>query len=255
MAEIYSFKETMDKKQKEVYEKACTNGFVGSNEEWLKFQLKEEKESEESVDSKLFRIQSYENPLLPLNWQLKTFDKMETKQDSRLEMVVSILKRQTLTDSGVWLSGGVGCGKTHILLSIFNDLSHQYLTKYGKIDRQVKYFNYSDLCSILRQDPNNFERFHMIRSPKILFIDDIGVSKSTDFIQEKIYSLVNYRVEQSLPTFVSTNLKLAEIQAEFNDRMVSRIKESSAWVDLSGVKDYRTNFISDNMKRFKEIIK
>ena len=140
-------------------------------------------------------------------------------------------------------------------MSVFNLISFQCLESYGEYSlKQIKYYNYSDLCSLLRDDPNDFEKFQKLRSPHYLFIDDLGASKTSDFIQEKIYSLFNYRVEQNLVTFVTTNLSLKEVQLEFNDRMVSRIKESSAWIDMSGIKDYRSNFIKDNMKKFKGLV-
>lgn len=270
MGTTFDLAKVFEKKFKESYQKQVENGYKGTYQEWLDLRRKEsereaveEKNKEEErkrieslPENIIFKSHDHHNSLLPINWNSKTFENMKVEKNSRLEKIVNILKEQTLDDCGFWLSGGVGCGKSHILLATFNLLSFKFLKDYGnEVGLNIKYYNYSDLCSILREDPNDFEKFQKIRSPYFLFIDDIGVSKNTDFIQEKIYSLFNYRVEQGLQTFVSTNLNLSEIQAEFNDRMVSRIKESSAWIDMSDIKDYRSNFIGENMKRFKEIIK
>lgn len=240
------------------YEEAVGQGFKGTIEEWNKRseESKIEDEKEKNSDqNKVYTYHAYHNKFLPAQWTIKTFENFKYAADSKLQKIVNVLSKQDLHDSGFWLSGGVGCGKTHLLLSVFNMLSLKLLSSQGTINGMIKYYNYSDLCGLLREDPNNFEKFCKIRSPAYLFIDDIGVSKSSDFIQEKIYSLFNYRVEHNLTTFVTTNLNLSELQHEFNDRLVSRIKESAAWLEMKDVADYRSSFISENMKRFKDVLK
>ena len=191
---------------------------------------------------------------MPKNWKTKHFDSLVFEQGSYLEKLVSILKQREITDiDGIWLSGSAGHGKTHLLLSLFNWLSWKYYYAYKGLYAQIKFYNYSDLCGILRQDPNNFELLHKIRSVHYLFIDDIGVSRSTDFIQEKIYSIFNYRCENELPTFVTTNLSIDDIKKEFSDRMSSRIKESAAWIELKNTKDYRSNKFIKTMEKYKEL--
>lgn len=263
-----SLNEIYQRRLNEEYQTDLQNGFNGSFDDWNHLRnekyIKQENEKKQKQQeeqriynlpkNKILRSHQVYNKLLPINWDSKTFENMTIETGSKLEKIVKVLKTQTLEDCGIWLSGGVGCGKTHLMLSLFNHISELFINEYDAIGEYVKYYNYSDLCSILRDDPNNFEKFQKIRSPYFLFIDDLGVSKSSDFIQEKIYSLFNYRVEQNLITFVTTNLSLKEVQEEFNDRMVSRIKESSAWIDMTGVKDYRSSFIKNNMKRFKEVI-
>ncbi len=248
--------EFTEKLMKTRYNAEVQQGYPLSFETWkVELQLRPKQEiieHEESLENKIYKAHSVYNIYLPINWNNKTFSTFETK-DQKLQKLYNILIKQELNDNGFWLSGSVGCGKTHLLLALFNLISEKFYEKTNGINDEIKYYNYSDLCGLLRQDPLNFERFHKIRSPKYLFIDDVGVSKSSDFIQEKIYSLFNYRIEQNLPTFVTTNLGLAEVQKEFNDRIVSRIKESSAWIELTGVKDYRSNFIQNNMARFKDL--
>ena len=195
------------------------------------------------------------NKDLPKNWTSKNFDNFERESGSQLDMVVKVLSKRDLNDPvGVFLSGGAGCGKTHLLLSLMSRLAWFYYYAQNGINDQIKFYNYSDLCGILRQDPNNFELFCKIRKPAYLFIDDLGVSKTSDFVQEKIYSIFNYRVENELPTFVSTNLTIQEIANEFTERMTSRIKQSSVWVELKNQKDYRSKHFIENMNKYKKIM-
>lgn len=204
----------------------------------------------------IFQSQYDQNKFLPTNWHQKHFSTLELEPNSQLEKIVSVLKTRTLDDNvGIWLSGKTGHGKTHLLLSLFNNLSWYYYHQNKALYGQVKFYNYTDLCGVIRQDPNNYDFFCKIRSPRFLFIDDIGTSKTTDFMQEKIYSIFNYRCENELPTFVSTNLSIKEINQEFSERMGSRIQESAVWIELKDAKDYRSKKFKQNMAKYKEILK
>jgi DNA replication protein DnaC len=206
----------------------------------------------QEVAEKYIKHMEHQNQL-PLNWYDKNFSLFEP-QDEAMKKLVKHLESRPLEDNvGLWISGKTGVGKTHVLYGTLISLSWKYFWKHETLHNQFKIYNYSDLCSIIRQDPNNFDLIKKIRSPRYLFIDDIGVSKSSDFIQEKIYNIFNYRCEYGLPTFVTTNLTYTEIIQEFNERMASRIKETSAWVELKNQKDYRTQKFKNNMKPYLEI--
>lgn len=202
----------------------------------------------------VFKSLAHYNKTLPKNFHLKSFDNLDLEKDSQMFKLVEILKNRTLDDSvGLWISGRAGCGKTHLLLALMNHISWVYYHSHIGLNGQVRFWNYADLCSWIRQDPNNFERFDEIRKPNFLFIDDVGVSKTSDFVQEKFYSLINFRNENELPTFVSTNLGAAELKKEFTERFTSRILENSAWIELKSTKDYRSNKFLENMKKYEDV--
>lgn len=211
-------------------------------------------ESEENPWDKVHASQHQHNKILPKNWRNKHFDSMNAQEGSFLQNLIAILKQRDIEDSdGIWFYGQTGHGKTHLLISLFNWLSWIYFHKNGGLKQEVKFWNYSDLCGVLRQDPNNFDLLQNIRSVDLLFIDDVGVSKQTDFIQEKFYSIFNYRVENDLPTFVTTNLTIEDIKKEFTERMTSRIKEGGAWIELKGTTDFRSNKFLKTMEKYKDL--
>lgn len=230
---------------REILKKLPTNSTNSSNNQ-------SEVEVEILPWDKVFASQKTGNKILPKNWQTKHFDTMVVDSGSFLERLILILKQRTLEDrDGIWFYGETGHGKSHLLTALFNWISWQYYFKNQGLHGKVRYWNYSDLCGVLRQDPNNFDLLQEIRSVDYLFIDDIGISKSTDFIQEKIYQIFNYRVENDLPTFVTTNMSIEDIKKEFTERMSSRIKESSAWIQLKGTKDFRSNMFLKTMEKYK----
>lgn len=202
--------------------------------------------------NKIFQILKSQNQDLPKSFENKILCDMILEPGSKLEIFVKTIRQRELLTSpvGFWVGGKPGVGKTHLLLALMNEIAWNYFHAFGKIDNQIKFWTYSDLCSELRDDPNNFQKFRALRSPEFLFIDDVGTSKASDFIQEKFYSIINYRNENGLPTFVTTNLSIDEIGAEFSERMTSRIKESAIWLDLKDEKDFRNNHYRDNLKQF-----
>ena len=207
----------------------------------------------QQIWTKVIESINYHNPLMPKNWHLKNFDNFVAPAGSEFETIVKKLSDFDLTAPyGVFLTGVAGVGKTHLLLSLLGRLAWLLNFYENGTNGEIKFYNYSDLCGILRQDPNDFKLLCKIRSPRFLFIDDLGTSKTSDFVQEKIYSIFNHRVENGLATFVTTNLTHKEIGQEFTERMTSRIKESSVWIEIKSKTDYRSNHFIKNMKEFNK---
>ena len=73
-----------------------------------------------------------------------------------------------------------------------------------------------------------------IKTENILLLDDLGAEKQTDWVLEILYRLINYRYEQMLPTFFSSNYSLQELSEKIGDRVVSRIVEKCDIVKIEG---------------------
>ena len=121
-------------------------------------------------------------------------------------------------DGWLVLKGGYGCGKTHLAAAIANyrlDLGHPVL-----------FVNTPDLLDHLRAaySPNAAvsydDRFDQVRNASLLILDDLGTQSNTDWAQEKLYQIFNYRYNARLPTVVTTNVELESVEMRIRSRMV-----------------------------------
>jgi DNA replication protein DnaC len=116
------------------------------------------------------------------------------------------------------LQGGFGCGKTHLAAAIANHrLQHGY---------PVLFVVVPDLLDHLRAtyQPTSEvaydERFEQVRTAPFLILDDLGTQSTTPWAQEKLYQIINYRYNERLPTVITSNCELEEIDLRLRSRLV-----------------------------------
>jgi DNA replication protein DnaC len=139
---------------------------------------------------------------------------------------------------GILFIGKVGTGKTHLAISIWKEL----------LNRKIAgiYINTIDLFHILRSRIGNDseisfeETLEVVKKSRFLAIDDLGVEKDTEFVNEVLFSIIDYRYEKKLPTIITTNLTLDEIKKNLTERIVSRMLGSCEVIFLNG-RDFRIN--------------
>ncbi|MGH8897630.1 MAG: hypothetical protein ACRDZ4_11545, partial [Egibacteraceae bacterium] len=56
-----------------------------------------------------------------------------------------------------------------------------------------------------------------------LIVDDVEVMKLSDWLHEELYRIFDYRYQQSMPTFVATNLSGDALRNHLGDRIARRI--------------------------------
>ncbi|OGN92069.1 MAG: hypothetical protein A2Z70_03215 [Chloroflexi bacterium RBG_13_48_17] len=116
------------------------------------------------------------------------------------------------------LVGVNGCGKTHLAAAIANHLRRE-----GK---SVLFIVVTDLLDYLRSTFNPESRvsydelFERIKKAPVLILDDFGEQAATQWAQEKLYQLINYRYNARLATVITTCLSLDEIERRISSRMV-----------------------------------
>lgn len=117
------------------------------------------------------------------------------------------------------LLGGTGLGKTHLSLAIANEfLENGHSVIYGSAQNIInklanEQFSYKGDTSVSDS----------MLGCDLLIIDDLGAEMSTSFSQSCVYNIINTRLLKNLPTVISTNLSLEEIEKVYTPRVLSRI--------------------------------
>lgn len=133
---------------------------------------------------------------------------------------------------GLYLHGDVGTGKTHIAYALLKE----WEAKGGRAD----FWNTSELLQDFKDeyDRDAFSKKHtfdrLMDSKRLLFLDDIGSEKVTDYVLERFYLLVNHRYNEMIPTVFTSNLSIGQLAEKIGDRIASRIVELCDVVPLTG---------------------
>ena len=116
----------------------------------------------------------------------------------------------------LFLQGSAGCGKTHLAVAAAN-----FAVGMGV---PTLFLTVPDLLDTLRyaydsEDTTFEKRFEEIRNAQLLVLDDFGTQNATGWAQEKLFQIVNYRYINKLPTIVTSNLALDEIEERIRSRL------------------------------------
>ena len=114
------------------------------------------------------------------------------------------------------LTGGYGCGKTHLAAAIANAVINQGIPTLLQ--------TVPDLLDWLRltygSSENTYEsRFDEIRNINLLILDDLGTQNATPWAQEKLFQIINHRYVHRLPTVITSNQDLEEIDGRISSRL------------------------------------
>ena len=136
---------------------------------------------------------------------------------------------------GLLFFGACGVGKTHLAASIAN-------AQLGKTP--VLFISCPEFLMELREGMNFGKKeshYHLLdisKKVQLLVIDDIGAEKTSDWVRETLFVLINYRYEQMLPTILTSNFTLNELEQSLGARITSRLIEMCRCVSMSG-EDWR----------------
>jgi len=180
------------------------------------FQNEEEKNIDKSVNSE--NVSFIKDTYLQYNRidQNKRFDNFITGASNKLAYEASLKISENISHyNPLYIYGGVGMGKTHLLNSIGLSLKEKHKVMFISAER----FMYQFVKSIKSNDMVKFKEY--FRNTDILLIDDIQFMNGKEAMQEEFFHTFNALLDKGSQVIISADRapnKLSRIQ----DRIKSR---------------------------------
>lgn len=140
---------------------------------------------------------------------------------------------------GLYIWGkSTGCGKTSWACKIMSHYFRKIAFDTG-LENEGLYIFLPTFLEDLRdnydtKDPDFEQVLSMVKGCKLLIIDDIGAERVTEWVRERMVSIINTRSSNGLCTIYTSNLSPKELTEELGDRIASRVLGSSMVVEISG---------------------
>ncbi len=165
---------------------------------------------------KLEKERAYQNNVMIVDMPKEILDasmkNIYTDDKNRLETIkwlTTFIKKYEMGEKtkGLYLTGNFGCGKTYLVAACFNELA-----KKGK---KVAIVYYPEFLRELKENfSDDFKNiFNKTKKAELLLIDDIGAETTTNWNRDEILgTILQYRMQESLPTFFTSNLSIKELE-------------------------------------------
>lgn len=216
------------------YPKAEKDNTLRFNYVACKYKQKAEKEKE--LTSKTFEV-----PLAIQNAKMSEIDLGDKKRAKVLKWIKDFYKEyQTNKNAkGCYLHGSFGSGKSYILAALLNEIAKKganaVIIYYPEMLRRLRESFYDDFD----------QKMYELQHADLLLIDDIGAESVSEWNRDEILgTILQYRMESSLPTFFTSNLTLEELETNLAStkskidylkarRIMERIKQLTVDLELT----------------------
>jgi DNA replication protein DnaC len=149
----------------------------------------------------------------------------ESHEQSAGRITASVGRHRSLL-----LLGPTGVGKTHQAYGVL-----RYLAPTG-IRLTWTATSSADLYAALRprNGVDSETEFRRYAHAPLLLVDDLGAAKSSEWVEEINFRLINHRYENQLPTILTSNVLPGELMNRVGDRVSSRLIEMCDRVVIKG---------------------
>jgi DNA replication protein DnaC len=175
--------------------------------------------------------------VIPRRYRGASFDRppvsdMPAAQVQVVRRYVRDLDANLEAGRGLWFFGDVGTGKTTLAMLV----SRAALER----GRSVAIYSLPRLLAEIRQtfetaaEGSYVDFLDRLAAVDLLHVDDVGAEKTSEWVLEQLYAIVNARYEEERSILVTTNLERDELVEQVRERTVSRLEEMCTLVPLFG---------------------
>ena len=154
----------------------------------------------------------------------------DDRKNEKLSQIAQAYSEKFSSSSGwLLLYGGTGCGKTYIAAAIANSLIDR--------DLNVIFTTLPELERKLWDTESKQAVFNSLICCDLLVLDDLGVERSTAYMKELSFNVIDSRLRSGLPCVITSNLSPQELFAPADldmRRIMSRACEKSIPVLCKG---------------------
>lgn len=183
---------------------------------------------------------------IPRIYAGKTFADYVIDDYNKIAVAVS-KKFSTSLNKGLYIHGESGVGKTYLASITAQQILANFDNEYSIIFADVPSLM-NELRSSFNQAETNDEidaKMKLIQSADILFLDDIGTERISEWTLERLYMMINSRYNNGGKLFVTSNYSLNDLYIKYGknkiaERITSRINQSCNIISIKG-EDRRKN--------------
>lgn len=151
---------------------------------------------------------------------------------------------------GLFLHGNFGCGKTYLVSALFNELAKDNVKSviiyWPEYLRSLK-------ASYASSSSDEFKtKYNEVKYAKLLLIDDLGAEGVTSWSRDEILgTILQYRMQEKLPTFITSNLDINELENHLSITTTNKSEKVKAGRIIERIKQLTidTKMIGENNRK------